>query len=337
MPAGRLAALLAICVVLACPPAGAQSEPTAEELLSQGKRALIDKDAPRARAAFEVGLAVAEGAEQRWRMMLGLALALELADDRLGAAYAYRRFLANSLDAPRARSEPWLGRRKSVLRDVDRLERDLLVEHARFDLQSDPPGARVIVDGSLSPFTTPAVIYLTGGQHELRLEREHFQPERLPLTVEPGLRALLHRKLVALSPSTAPSPPSPAPAPIAIAPTSQHEGPHLFAPGLLTLGGGVATLVVAGALHWAAARDAEEARGLAPTSNNIPRDDQLRARIADYQVGYATCYAIGGALAAAGAAMLIYDAVDPDEADPPAVGWVAPTPHGVAWGLSATW
>lgn len=336
MWAVRVAVAYAICVAVGIPGARAEEGPArASELLQRGRQALIDKDTSAARSAFEQGLPLAENREQRWRMMLGLALATEIDGDTLASAYAYRRFLDDSVSAPEIASEPWKSRRARVLRDVERLEVVILVDHARIDLQSDPTHARVVIDDRVTDLHTPAVVYLTAGTRALGLEREGYESETLELAIEPGQRALLHRKLFARAAL-------PAPAPLVSEPSSttqaadvraEDDSVGVLVPGAITAAGGAALLIAAGALHWAALRDAEEVRGLAPSNANIARDDELRGRIEDYQVAYVSLYALGGALAAAGAALVIYDVVAPDHP----VAWLMPVPSGAVGGISATW
>lgn len=70
------------------------------------------------------------------------------------------------------------------------------------------PGARVLVDGTEAG-TTPlaAALQVTPGSHELRVEKEGFQPFRLRVAVEAGRRVEAEATLVALQSHTPPPPP----------------------------------------------------------------------------------------------------------------------------------
>lgn len=332
---------LALCTTAWAAVVAAQSSNA--EVLAQGKDALMRADPAEAKRIFSQGLEKAKG-EERWRMLLGLGLALEIGDENVEALYTYRTFLVETREAPEAKTDPWPKRRRRVIEDVAHIEEEVLASHARIELTSDPEGARVVADGEPTPHRTPAVVYLTAGEHTLRFELDDHTPELVALTLAAGQRELVHRQLDApiaepppvpsaaeaaapVPPRKAPPPPPPvtpdAPAPI-----------DLFVPGMVTAASGAATLIVAGVLHGLALGDAEEVRSLEPTRENIPRDNELRDRIHTYQKAFISMYSVGGTMAAVGVALVIYDIV---AMEPPLRAWMAPVPGGGSAGISAAW
>jgi hypothetical protein len=322
----RLVATLVWLFVL-----GAASHARADplrELLERGTQALRDKRAVDARAAFEQGVRRADNEPRRWQMQLGLALALVLEERFAEAAHTYRAFLRGSADHPAAASARWVERRARALQDLADLERRLLLTHARLDIQSDPPGAALRVGGAAFAETTPLVIYLPAGRHRLAYELAGYQTVALSVLVEAGQQPLIHRELVPL-----PLPADPAPAPRARSLPEPEMRTSLVTPGALLLATGAALVLGAGAVHWTALRDAGEVRTLqtaAPTDAAIERDRALRERIADYQAAYATLYAVGGASAATGAALLLAEILA-GHRDDRVTGWWDRESGGVGW------
>ena len=316
-----LVGVLAFCVATA---SRAQDTERAASNLEQGKAALMREDAPAARRHFEAGLRGRASRPQRWLLRLGLALALELDGDLLGAARAYRAFLSDSADDEPGRQPVWLRRRERAHRDLARLDERLLQTRALLHVQSDPSGAKVALNGIVTDHRTPAAIYVDPGTHRVVLELDAHEPEPLLVVVDAGQRPLVHRKLVQ-RPLAPVAPAAPTPSPEAM----PEPGPPWFAIGVVAIGAGAGAAIIGGALHWTALRDAEEVRGLSRVPSNVPRDRQLRDRIESYQIAYGVSYALGGALAAAGVTMLLYDALGDDAVS----AWLAPTPDGVTAGL----
>jgi eukaryotic-like serine/threonine-protein kinase len=57
-------------------------------------------------------------------------------------------------------------------------------DEAKLILSSNPPGARILIDGKDSGETTPAVISTNAGTHHIRLELDGFEPVERDLAVE---------------------------------------------------------------------------------------------------------------------------------------------------------
>ena len=313
--------------------------PDVEDLLERGKQALTARRGAEARTLFLEGRKWAKTEPMRWQMQLGLALALVVEEDLVAAAHAYRAFLRASDDHPAATSDKWQRRRQRAAEDLKNLERKLLANHARVDIQSEPPTANVAIDGRLATSATPTVVYLTPGSHNVTLELPGHQTESLALVVEPGQQALIHRKLAEVVDEAAgPSPtrsPSTRPPPKEAPP---DEGVS-WVPGAVTLASGAALLLGAGILHGSALRDADQVRQLqaaTPVTDDAAvanRDAELRNRIDDYQKAYVTLYVAGGAAAVAGVALLVYDAVATEStSEAPSLSvWVAPAAAGLGW------
>lgn len=314
LPARIASALLVLCVMVG--PRIARAQDDVQALVERGTAALRAERGAEARAIFARGLAVATSAEDRWRMHLGLALSHELTGDLVGATDDYRNFLRESARHPIAQSSKWQERRRRAIADLARLEERVLVDHAKLDLQTDPPGAQVTVDGEAVARRTPAILYLSPGPHRLELVKDGHDPVEISLVLEQGQEPLIHRRLEltpAPTPSEPPPPRSPTPPPLS---GEDVERASLVVPATLVAATAGAALLSAGLLHGMAIRDANEVRRLAEgeiSEDAIARDNQLRARIASHQRGYASLYAIGGAAAVAATAMLVYEIASDDE------------------------
>jgi hypothetical protein len=326
-------ALFALCVMLVSVPTRAQEE--VQALIARGTAALRAQHGAEARAAFTEGLKLADAPPDRWRMHLGLALAHELTDAPAEAAYAYRAFLRESASHPEAQSPVWQKRQRRARGDLARLEHTILGDHAKVDLQTDPRGASIVLDGEPIEQRTPAVVYLLPGPHRIEIALKGHEEVTISLVLEHGQAPLIYRHLFPVTPSAAAVPP-PAPVePPATVPPEDEEPISLFVPAAMLAATAGAALLSAGLLHGVALREADEVRSLSEgeiTDDAIARDNQLRERIAGYQRGYAALYAIGGAAAATAAAMLIYQVVvdAPERAGAHMSAWVGRTGGGLS-------
>ncbi|MCA9621244.1 MAG: hypothetical protein KC731_19615, partial [Myxococcales bacterium] len=106
-------------------PAAAEPTPSAPTLYERGRAALEAKDGPAARRLFREGLATAAPGEERFRMLLGLALAYELLGEPAWAVLHYRAFAIASEAHPDGATEEWQARRARIAQELGKLEEAL--------------------------------------------------------------------------------------------------------------------------------------------------------------------------------------------------------------------
>lgn len=142
---------------------------------------------------FKQALALAkDDPESGWRMMMGAALTYEQMGQIEFTLEYYRLFL-DSVEKNRAAvTDKWTGRIKVVEDQVSTLETKLLEERGLIEVKSNPPGARITVDGNVpgadGTAVTPFPVYVTPGSHTLRIEKEGFLTADLTLAVKAGGR-----------------------------------------------------------------------------------------------------------------------------------------------------
>lgn len=140
---------------------------------AQGKQALVDKSFMRAAALFERCTVRPVEAKERFKGLLGVALARELGGDFVMAARAYLRFL-NETAAP-ALAKTFAAKRQQVTSIVARLKPQLSAKGwLTLTLRSHPTGAAIWVGkrrhvGRDTASVTPATILAPKGQVELQL------------------------------------------------------------------------------------------------------------------------------------------------------------------------
>ncbi len=219
------------------------------------------------------------------RLAFNLGRARERAGQIPGAIEAYRLYLGLERDA---------GQRAEVERVIGALEAQLEAARGRLRLGSQPPGARVVVDGDpASAVTTPEVVVVAPGTHHLRAELAGYLPAEREVAAVAGEEVAV---VFALE-----------------APSGAWKAPT----GWALLGIGLASAAVGGILYASAASTADEAEGLYgdPARYRALKDDFESA-----ELGAWLSFGAGGALLAGGATLL---ALSPaDEA-------VAATPGGL--------
>ncbi|MBI2893843.1 MAG: tetratricopeptide repeat protein [Deltaproteobacteria bacterium] len=136
------------------------------------------------------------------------------------------------------------------------------------------PGARVIVDDAERGITPLAeALRVSPGAHEIRVEREGFQPLSIRVSVEPGQRLETEARLVAL-----PVPPAPAPDPVAATPAPAPRPRPRSAPPA-ERGGRLYTWIAAGVAGAAAVGGG--VLGVLALSERDAADDAARERERD--------------------------------------------------------
>lgn len=166
-------------------------------------------------------------------------------------------------------------------------------------------GARVLVDGE-ERGTTPLAgpLRVTPGAHEIRVEREGFQPLSIRVSVEPGQRLETEATLVAIppppEPAPVPPPPPPRQRPSRPAPPPEPPG-RLYTwiaagvAGAAAVGGGVLGVLALGERDAADEAASQRDRDTYDQSKSSAEDFSLFADIA-----------FGAAVLGAGAAVILY-------------------------------
>lgn len=249
------ATIVGLAVGLATPPAIAELPAELERAYQGAKADLVAGRPARALETFEKLLAqVGEDEEERWQMLLGVALARERLDRPLAAHRTYARVRARMSIATAALTAEWTRRRAAVDAKLADLERELLSNHGVLRLTSEPTGAAVWLDGDrLADARTPTRLIVAPGAHTLRL----LLPEHAPATsrVKVGVgEEVRHRAVLAKR--------EPPPGPAETQPGHTNEllaqGPVLDAgpstPGVVVTAAGGA-LVVGGVIAYVLAAE----------------------------------------------------------------------------------
>ena len=192
--AWRAVVVAALLGLVACPTvASADDGARVDALYEEAKKDLTEGRYPFALEKFRRGIELAGRDRKRvWRMMLGIALSYDEMRQQEYSIQYYRRFLDDVRAHPDQVDAKWDKRRKVVEVQVVQLEAQLLGSRGVVTFNTDPPGARVTVDGvalgSEGKAETPLVAYLRAGEHEIRLVREGSVPAKMRLVVEQGRR-----------------------------------------------------------------------------------------------------------------------------------------------------
>lgn len=312
----HVAALL-VGLALAGAVPDATPSPRFERCFAAARQALTDGAASPARTGFQACLDVATPGPERWRALLGLALARHATGDLPLALATYQRFLTESADVDDA---VWRDRRRDVVTEVATLRARVLETHAEVLVRSATPGAEVAlagVDPAEVQRAPPSYLYLEPGRHVLTVRASDHEPLDVPLEVAAG-------DAVAVGGDLAPSaPPPPASPPTELAAGGPPEPPEAdpivrralpelqpdvdYTPHAL-IGGGVA-VVAAGVVFTALALgDADRLETLQgePLTDDVRAEDaRLRARVGDYEVASWILYGVGGAALVAGVVLAV--------------------------------
>jgi hypothetical protein len=142
---------------------------------------------------FKQALALAtDDPEAAWPMLMGAALTYQQMGQIEFTLEYYRRFL-DSVEKNRAAvTDKWTSRIRVVEEQVTVLENTLLEERGLVEVNSNPAGASVTVDGNApgadGNAVTPFSVYVAPGSHTLKVEKDGFQPSEIALAIKPGVR-----------------------------------------------------------------------------------------------------------------------------------------------------
>jgi hypothetical protein len=346
--------------LVACPAlASADDGARVDALYQEAKKDLTEGRYPFALQKFRRGIELAGTDRKRvWRMMLGIALSY---DEMLQQEYSieyYRRFLDDIMAHPDQVDAKWDKRRKVVEVQVVQLEAQLLGSRGVVTFNTDPSGARVMVDGgalgSEGKAETPVTAYLRGGEHEVRLVRDGSVPAKMRLVVEQGRRRTVNVPLEPIVKAPVVHTP-PLLDPVVPPPALIHqtEGARI-APLWGYIGAGTAGALLAGGVVFTALahgtggdlaaldREIDEDKTLLADEATMNRHRGLKDDVQQQETLAAVFYGVGGA-AAAGAAVYLVFLADWDDASAhaglpilPGRGVVVPYAHAGA-GLTMTW
>ncbi len=330
----RTAALLCLISCLARPVAAYEADDYV-----RGKAALIDNRFDEARVAFSRALQAAADPPARWRALLGLGLAAELAGDAHAAVLAYRRFLDASAAAPEATHAPWPERRAEIALTARRLERTLLTTAARLEVTTDPPTARVRIVSPDHARTIQGVAplreYLEPGRWQIEVEHDDHHPFERELVLVAGIEDDLHVRLERVSsppaerlaqplPLGPPPPPDPAASTREVHETSRDPAPSA---GVYVLAGAVALAAAGGVFTWGALSAHDELEDLSDdpgTPEVLRRFDRAESRMRDYETAAWICYGATAAAIGTGVALLVLQ-----DDEPPVDLGIGPAPSGI--------
>jgi tetratricopeptide (TPR) repeat protein len=297
-----LAAALALCVSASALPALADDVADAKARFRKAVELYREQRWREAVAEFEAAYRL----KPHGAIHFNVAQCRERLEDWPGAHRSYHDYLREVPDA---------SDRVAVRATLRRIEARLASAGVQALLvHSEPPGARVAIDGR-DRGTTPFQAVLAPGSYALALVLDGHEPVREQIEVSPSPAKVVDVTLQRL-PRAPTSPPPPAavpdlsPRPPATAPPiAPPRAPHRPRRQLAAwIAGGTAVAAVAAGAYfgWSARRDERALKSLGEPDGGAAgrhaRDAQSKARTAN------VLYAIGGGAAAAGATLFVLEA-----------------------------
>lgn len=322
----------------------ATSADDSEAVYREGRQALIEKKPARARAAFARGLEATRGGEGRFRFLLGIALAHEMAGAPARASWFYRAFLEAAETDLAGEDAPWRQRRERVARDLQALLDEARAGTGELTIRSTPPGAEVAVDGEWLPpeLATPVTLRMSPGEHRIDLRGAQGRVVSGSSLVRAGAPVVFERAVDPPPPPVEPAekpsgtdPPAPEPSSDVAPPpapppevdveplrgTSRASPLPWWIVGGSAAGLGVAAVATGGVLTALAQTDLDELEELSasPSSDeNIRRDAEVRTRFARREGAGVALFASGALLTGIGVTTLVLAATTlPPEDDQP--------------------
>jgi hypothetical protein len=308
------------------PGAYGQAPPQALELYDEAKADLAAGNPTPALVKFKRGIVLAGGdVITGWRMILGAALACEKMGQPIMAIDYYRRFVASFDRYPGAAEARWRDRRELVVEMITTLETSILANGGIVELSSEPPGARVLVEGS--PWglerdaVTPTRLFLKPGTWRIQLELADYEPVERAVQVAIGARLPLAVDLKVDRPQGTlevewPKPvlvvekkPEPAPAAPPTPLKKRASGSSAKVWGWIVAGTGVGVALVGVPFSIMAGNDQQSMKDLDPyeTGYNKKYDDLDATRGRNVTLSL-VMYGVGGAAIAGGVVTLLLSA-----------------------------
>ena len=190
-------------VLVFASPASLHAQSTADhDPLYQAAKA--DLQAGRAALALEKlnrGLAAGiDDRELRWTYLLAITIAHDALKQPLAVLEAMQR-LEQALEAESLPVPPkWRSRLGGMTQRVADLEAQVLKTRGALHVASEPPGARVLVDGHTAgadrPVTTPFTLYLKPGLHQVRVELKGHEAAVETVVIERAGAARMDHRLI---------------------------------------------------------------------------------------------------------------------------------------------
>jgi hypothetical protein len=202
---GFLILTLAFLLSLSSPPSLRAQSTADHDPLYQAAKA--DLQAGRAALALEKlnrGLTAGiDDRELRWTYLLAITIAHDALKQPLAVLEAMQH-LEQALEAETLPVPPkWRSRLGGMTQRVADLEASVLKTRGALHVASEPPGARVLVDGQAAgtdrPVTTPFTLYLTPGLHQVRVELKGHEVAAETVVIKRGGAARVDHGLVPLT------------------------------------------------------------------------------------------------------------------------------------------
>ena len=290
-----------------------------QERYEAGKAALRERRFDDALRAFRGALDLDADGEVRWQLELAVALTHTLSGAAIEALEYHWRFLVGSAGRVAERDTKWLRRRADSSREVEELEAAVLRTRGLVTVATEPPGARLRVNGRRvgheGSARTPFRLYLLPGTYALQVDSRGHSTYSATVRAVAGER---HKLVAHLVPEPVAKAPLPTPSVQPAIAAHRDESPAWWIVGSI----GVTSVVVGGIMHGLSRGDLPELRRIsaAPaTAASAARYRELRGRAEDRETAAYALYVGGGLALAAGAVLLV---LGDDAAEPGAPGAV---------------
>jgi len=148
--------------------------PEQENRYLTGKAALKSQDYPKAVDLFgELLKEIKLNNEDRWQLLVALAVTYDKAEEWVSALEYYERFLRALTPQLAESDQKWRDRYELAVQTRHDLQARLSKTHTRVSLDSEPQGAMVWIDGTAAGVDkdarTPFVAYVVPGEHVFSL------------------------------------------------------------------------------------------------------------------------------------------------------------------------
>jgi len=276
-----------------------------------GLQQLDDERYEAAIATFRAALEQPEGDPSvTWQITLGLAWAYQQLGQGAFALSYYDAFVGQ-IDAYREGggklTRKLRAKRRTALKLMKKLRAEVTKTHGVLEVQSDPAGALVTIDGSGAgpegDARAPYRGYAPAGRHTIRLTKPGFQPEERTVAVTPGQVVVVRATLK----ETPPAPPEPEPGKRVVEPTppgpsrapAPPPAPSSTWPAWTTFGVGLAAVATGATFLVLSQGDASDADALDANDVNYQHDF---ARLSDRAAARST---VGWVFTGVGAAATV--------------------------------